>query len=161
MVSRPRPRPGRTVGTEDQPTFRQPTLVAESDEVFAAGSADETGSDLVAAGSPSTGSTFTMSYGKRIVKAFPITESELNEVAAAKRIAAVCFTIAGALFGFAMNLNKDMQFANSLPEKVTSFWNAIWYACLIGSGITSLLGIWLWLRGHNRLAEIKREARFD
>jgi hypothetical protein len=50
--------------------------------------------------SASGGSTFAFKYGRRQVKAYPVTEAELREIGTVSRLSTICYSLASGLVGF-------------------------------------------------------------
>lgn len=108
-----------------------------------------------------SGSTIEPLYTARKMRAFSVTESELNMLSVINGIAAACFALGTGLFGLSVDIQKDLLFATELPASATElrdtvrpllFWlGAVFYAF----GAIAL--VWR----HNTLSIIKREASAD
>src|SRR5262249_6022921 len=71
------------------------------------------------------GSTQTPRYGRADVRVYPINEDQLAQLGTLRGLAGVCFTLAGAAFGFALNVYKDLQIQGQVPPDVLAYWSAI------------------------------------
>lgn len=92
------------------------------------------------------------------MKEYPLTESDMRDLAQTGLLSGVSFSIGSGMLGFALNISKDMAFASGLPERVAGFWSAVWWACVIGAAIFYAIGAAGVMRGRTRLAEIKGET---
>jgi hypothetical protein len=97
--------------------------------------------------------------GRRPMKEYPLTKGDMRDLAKTGIAATVCFSFSTGLFGFMINLAKDLSLAQGAPEKVVGFWNAIWWSALVGSLIFAVLGIAAILDGRWRLKEIEEETQ--
>ena len=107
-----------------------------------------------------TGSTIDIVYGRRPVKGYPITESELGQLFGIGLFATICFSLAAGLFGFAVDVTKDLAFATETPPAVVAYWEAIktfsWFLCVV----LSVAGIAFLVRGSHVLRNIKNSTIF-
>lgn len=103
-------------------------------------------------------SGFDKRPGRRPMKEYPLTEGELNELAGIGMLATVCFSLAAALFGFAVDVSKDIAFSTALPATVATFWGALRGGAMVLAVILALVGGAFVLRGRSRLNAIKRET---
>src|SRR5438128_353416 len=62
--------------------------------------------------------------GVRPMKEYPLTKGDMRDLAKTGVAATVCFSFASGLFGFMVNLAKDLSLAQGVPDKVVGFWNA-------------------------------------
>lgn len=106
------------------------------------------------------GSTVTMSYGKREIKTYPINESELNSLFLIGVFATICLSICTGLFGFAIDISKDLSFTPSLPEEIKSTWNNAMLISFILSAVAGVVGVVLIVIGGNTIKRIKKDTLF-
>jgi hypothetical protein len=59
------------------------------------------------------------------MKEYPLTKGDMRDLAKTGIAPPVCFSIASGLFGFIVNLAKDLSLAQGTPERVMGFWNAV------------------------------------
>ena len=111
--------------------------------------------------SGTVGSVFVLDYGRRRMKAYPITDGELNQLATIGIISVVCFSFAAGLLGVSIDIQKDLALAIDVPEAARGYWGAIRTATLIGSVVFAVFGGFLLLLGHTRRAGIKKSTFFD
>lgn len=104
------------------------------------------------------GSGFDRLAGRRVMREYPLTEGELNELAALGIGATCCLSVAGAMVGFALDVAKDVALADTAPATVRSFWNGVEIAGWVGGAVFALAGLLLILRGRSRLRKIKSET---
>ena len=96
--------------------------------------------------------------GRRPLKEYPITEGELTALATIGAVATLCFSVASALFGFAVTVTKDIAFASTLPDSILTFWGTLRIGAFIGTGIFVLFGIVFIVVGKSKISAIKRET---
>ena len=107
------------------------------------------------------GSTFSPDYGKRSMKSYPITEGELNELFMIGIVVTVCFSLGAGLFGFAVNIYKDLSFNPSLSKEIIDHCDTILISCvLFGVVCVGVGGLVVWF-GHTKIARLKNETKFD
>jgi hypothetical protein len=82
-------------------------------------------------------------YGSRKVKVYPIAESELFQLAAISVFAVLCFSIASACFGFALDLHKDISITPDMADTTAAYWSGIRVILFTMSGVFSLAGVGL------------------
>ncbi len=94
------------------------------------------------------------------MKAYLITKGEFGQLFGVGVIATICFSLGVGLFGFALDVTKDLSFAPGLPEGVTSFWDAVrtfsWYS----GGFLLIAGVGIQIWRHIILSGIKKETIF-
>jgi hypothetical protein len=95
------------------------------------------------------------------MKEYPLTEGELTALAALGISATLCFSLASALFGFAVTVTKDIAFASNIPESVSVFWSTLRTGAFIGTGVFGALGIGFLYIGKSRVAAIKDETTHE
>lgn len=92
------------------------------------------------------------------MKEYPLTEGELTALAAIGAFATLCFSIASALLGFAINVTKDIAFAPDLPERVVTFWDTLRIEAFVGCALFVILGTIFIFVGRSKVSAIKRET---
>lgn len=92
------------------------------------------------------------------MKEYPLTEGELTALTALGAFATLCFSLASALFGFAVTVTKDIAFASTLPDKILTFWDTLRLGAFIGTAIFIVLGIVFVAIGRSKVSSIKRET---
>jgi hypothetical protein len=108
----------------------------------------------------SAGSTFSMDYGRRPLKAYPVTDGELSQVFGLGNWATACFSIGAGLFGFALDVSKDLAMSHELSEKSKIFWETVNTGSYISFGVFFIIGISLLIMRHGKVKEIKKETIF-
>ena len=107
------------------------------------------------------GSTQTPLYGRAGLKVYPINEDQLAQLGTLKGLSGLCFTLAGAAFGFAINIYKDLNIQGQIPKEVLAYWSAVRDFSFGAAIILALVGVGLFLFGHHRLSQIKKKTTFD
>lgn len=95
------------------------------------------------------------------MKEYPLTKGDMRDLAKTGIVATACFAVASGLFGFMINLAKDLSLAQGTPEKVVGFWNAVWWCALLGSVVFAFFGAFAIFDGKSCLREIERETKHD
>jgi hypothetical protein len=73
----------------------------------------------------------------------------------------VCFTLAGAAFGFAANVYKDLQFQTQVSADMLAYWGAIRDVSFFVSIVLAVLGVMFWGKSKYRLHQIKKSTKFN
>lgn len=106
----------------------------------------------------SRGSSFGMSYGRRAVKAYPVTDADLRSIGAFGTLVTVAFSLGTGLLGFALDLTKDISLGS---EATGDFWNAIRWSAAAGVVVFYAIGGILAFVRHSNIDEIKKNTTFD
>ena len=94
------------------------------------------------------------------MKGYPITEGELGQLFGIGLLATICFSLAAGLFGFAVDVTKDLAFAPETSEAVVSWWSAATTFSWFLSVILFLAGTIFLVRGNSVLSNIKKTTIF-
>jgi len=92
------------------------------------------------------------------MKEYPLTKGDMRDLAKTGLAATICFSFASGLFGFIVNLSKDLAFASNLPEKVIAFWDAIWWCSVAAMLVFAVFGGLAVRDGRMRIKEIEDET---
>ena len=106
-------------------------------------------------------SRFELDYGRRALKAYPITEHELSGLAALGVFAGLAFSFASLLLGFAIDLHKDLSITADVPDSARIFWGTLRVVAFVLAVILAAAGAYLLHRGNTKLDRIKDETEFD
>lgn len=157
--------------TVSSPEVGKPTLVTTPPPKGAASSAQTDGSPVpkkVATTPPprrgrvvQSGSTIQFRYGHAQMKVYPLTEAQLSELGTLRGIGVFCITIAGSLFGFGINVLKDLQLASSAPPETLARWQVIQFCCLILALILGAVGGGLLWNSRTKLDKFKDATTFE
>lgn len=105
--------------------------------------------------------------GRRPMKEYPLTESELKELQMLGTASTLFFSLASGIGGFLIDLQKDLSLLQS-PEKLdvdfekkVSFWTGAWWVASFGVIIFLILGGIAYWRGSSRIAKIMDETTHD
>lgn len=107
-----------------------------------------------------TGSTIDMVYGWRPMKGYPITEGELGHLFGIGLFATICFSLAAGLFGFALDVTKDLAFAPETPQAVVGFWEAAKTFSWVFGVLFFVIGVGFFFRRGSVLNKIKASTTF-
>lgn len=110
---------------------------------------------------PATLATISFDQGKRRMRQYPLTESELTALGNTGAAATACFSIGGALVGFSVNLYKDTKLAQGLTADQVAMAGTINTACLVVGICFLVVGAVLFLYGRRTLDKIKAETTFN
>jgi len=99
-------------------------------------------------------------YGTLRMKAYPLDEFQLQDLARIGTAAAFCFSISGACMGFGTNLYKDLAIATGVSKEIIATWVAIRYVSFVVGSIFAAVGFYLFKTGHTRVEDIKRHTTF-
>lgn len=95
------------------------------------------------------------------MKAYPMTESDLDDLAGLGFGATVAFALASFMFGLAVDLQKDLSLATDTPAEAQAFWSAVRIMAMVVAVVSALVGGGLIVRGHTKLNRIKRDTTFE
>jgi len=112
-------------------------------------------------GKGQTGSTLSMDYGRRIMKAYAITNGELSQVFGLGHWATLCFSLGFGFGGIALDITKEIFIQQALPETTKAILNTVNYGSYIASGFFILVGIVLMCMRYGKVKEIKKETIFS
>lgn len=117
--------------------------------------------ETVAGGSGGkAGSTITMSYGKRKIKSYPITEDELGQLFWIGLLTSLCFSFTSFLLAVAFNIHLSVSLTQALPDNKAVYWTTLRDVAWILSLFFLLCGIILVIFGRNRINRIKSKTEF-
>jgi hypothetical protein len=102
-----------------------------------------------------------MSYGRLKMKVYPLTDAHLSELGMLRTGAQASLALATGLFGFGINVAKDIELAGTIPAESAVRWSTIQYGSLAISAVLFVLAFILFLMGHSKLSKIKKETSFD
>lgn len=106
------------------------------------------------------GSLLDIRYGRQAMKAYPLTEEQIENLAGLGLLATLCFSGAAGVFGFAIDLDKDLSIAVGVPAEKMAWWSAVSSGSFLLSGALVLIGLFLLYRGHSKYAKIKANTEF-
>lgn len=118
------------------------------------------GIDTESSGESQSGSTFSLIYGRRPMKAYPLTDGELSHVFGLGNWATVCFSIGTLFLGMAVDVTKSLAMLNGFKESAKIFWEIFSNGCYLASIFLFLFGIILMFIRSGKIKEIKKEAIF-
>lgn len=140
-------------------------------QIYATGGSK--GTDSVGGGTrkprSQNGSLAVPLYGRRLIKQFPISHSELKQLTERRNTATTLLSIGTGLFGIGAGLFKDTFFSNPVKgaavmqsiEKAGFDWPTISIALMCFGVIIFILGCWNIFQGRNMAKTIERETTFD
>ena len=95
------------------------------------------------------------------MKVYPINEDQLAQLGTLRGLGGICFTLAGAAFGFALNVYKDLQIQGQIPAEVLAYWSAIRDVSFFAAIVLAIIGVFFFGKGYWRLHQIKGATKFD
>lgn len=111
-------------------------------------------------GRTASGGLLVPLYGKQILKAYPLTEDQIETLSGLGLLAAGCFTVAGACLGFAIDLTKDLRLAAGIDPAALAWWEGVNYASFGGSAVFFVAGFLFWYWHGSKLKKIKDNTIF-
>lgn len=95
------------------------------------------------------------------MKAYPITEGELEGLGLLQATSTASFSLASFLASFWLSVRQGIAFADKTDPKVSAFWDGV--ASMAGWGALALaiIGAALIWRGHTKVGQIKKGTQHD
>jgi hypothetical protein len=107
-------------------------------------------------------STYAVQGGRRAVKAYPVLEKELVQLAILQGTAALFFAISGACGGFWLSVWQSISFAgNDVTKETLSYWSGLKLASGIGTILFILLAVAATVYSGLEVGRIKRETNHE
>lgn len=106
------------------------------------------------------GSTQIPKYGTATLRVYPINEDQLSELGLLRGISAASMTAAGTLFGFGINVFKDLQISTGTPVAAAVRWQTIAGASVVVGIICAIVAVIFWRKGSTKLTAIKNRTSF-
>lgn len=94
------------------------------------------------------------------MKAYPITEDELDRIADLGLYSTICFSVAGAFIGLAINFQKDQLLSTDMAPGVGETWEILKLLSFAIAVVAGLLGAFLTYRRRGQVQRIKQESLF-
>lgn len=107
------------------------------------------------------GSAITIKGGRRNVKAYPLTEEELNQLGFLQTSATFLYSLAGTAFGLWVNITQSIEFSKDTPNNVLSHWSSLKLAALVSAVILFFIATVIVIRRRGMLGRIKNETTHD
>lgn len=107
------------------------------------------------------GSTYVAKGGRRSVKAYPVTESELSNLGLLQAGSTACFSLATFLIGIWLNVAQGIALQTGAPATEVAYWTALRIAFLIGGLLFAVVGLGLVVFGQHKIRQIKNETAHD
>jgi hypothetical protein len=118
-----------------------------------------------AAGTPTRrklrGSNLSLQYGTQTMKAYPLTEDQLHQLAHLGTVSTVSFALASGFLGFALSTYQNTSLANDISSEKIAEWSVIMYFCFFLAAFFYIIGIVFKYIGHSRLGKIKSQTTFN
>lgn len=140
----------------DNPTNNPPP----TNEQAVSGGGGTTPETIAVGSGGKAGSTITMTYGKRIIKSYPITEDELGQLFWVGLLTTLCFSITSFMFAVTFNIHLSLSISQALPDNKAVYWTTLRDVAWYGSLIFLVVGIILVIFGRNRINRIKSKTEF-
>lgn len=98
--------------------------------------------------------------GRRPMKEYPLSDSDLHDLRNMGIGAVLCFSIGSVCLGIWSNIFTSMGFASDVPKELLSIWTAREFDVLIAALISYFIGLVLVGMGYSRIDQIKSEVDF-
>lgn len=95
------------------------------------------------------------------MKAYTLTDSEMLVLSALGVGATLAFALAAGLFGFWIDVSRDIDFAKDTPATILEYWRAAGVIAKYASAGCAVVGVALVVGGGLLVRKIKRETVFD
>lgn len=110
----------------------------------------------------SAGSNLYMVNGRRQLKAYVLTEDNLESLSILDVVFNVCLALGCAFFSFAGGIKLAISFASeSTNKQVLDSWDAFYIACIVIGSICISLCLWSLCKRRGSLNKIKTETKHD
>lgn len=96
--------------------------------------------------------------GKREMKAYAVTEEELENLGLLSIGASVSFSVASFLTAFCLSVWASISFSSDVPAEITAWWQGIATAAGGVAFALFLVGGFLLYRGHSKIGKIKNDT---
>ena len=94
------------------------------------------------------------------MKAYTVTEDQLENLGTLQFSTALCFSLAAALLTFWIGVKQDVAFSTA-PGAADDWWNGLATGALVGAILLAILGAWQFAKGRTTIGKIKRDTRHD
>jgi hypothetical protein len=102
------------------------------------------------------GSTLPVRGGKREMKAYAVTEDELENLGLISIGSTFTFSLASFLGAFFLSVRTSIAFASDVKPEVLSYWQGVSTAAAIGAAVLLVVGVILLVWGHSKIGRIKK-----
>lgn len=107
------------------------------------------------------GSSFAHSYGKRTVKAYPVTDSDIRSIGALSGLAAAAFSIGTGLAGFAFDVTESISMSTGVASGTVGFWSGIRWGFIAAAIVCYIGGAVLWWVRGSTIRDIRENTTFE
>jgi predicted ABC-type sugar transport system permease subunit len=108
----------------------------------------------------SAGSLLYMVDGKRQLKAYVLTEDNLDSLSVLDSIFNICLAVGSALLSFAGGIFLSLSLAgNTVPENIKLPWNAFFVVCLALGLVCAYFCNWSLKKRKGSIQKIKEETK--
>ena len=104
---------------------------------------------------------FDTKPGRRAMKEYVVTKSELYELGGVGLFATLFFSVASAFGGFAVDASRDLAFNATAAKEALAFWGAMRTAATIVTIVFFVFGVLLIVYGGFRLNGILEETTHE
>lgn len=99
--------------------------------------------------------------GRREMKEYPLTDSDLHNLRNMGAGAALCFSAGSICLGVWSNIITSMTFASDVPKELVSLWAGRQTDMAIATVAFYAIGVVLVFMGYTRVEEIKSQVEFS
>lgn len=92
------------------------------------------------------------------MKAFAVTEDELENLGMLSLGSTASFSLASFLAAFCLSVWTSAAFSTGVKPEMVAYWNGLAAFASVAAGMLFLLGIFLIYRGRGKITKIKQET---
>ena len=108
---------------------------------------------------PPGGSAIIPKSGRRNVKEYPLTESELNELSGLQGFRALFLAAGSTFLGVWFTIFQSFGISDNLKPEAAAKWGAYMYCAGAAALLCYGFAIYFWRQGRTRLGQIKSETQ--
>ncbi len=102
-----------------------------------------------------------MKGGRRVLKAYTVTEDQLENLGVLQVTTTGCFSLASALLTFWIGVKQDIAFAGEVAGTAAEWWNGLAAGALFFAVLFLGAGIYFLCRGRTTVGRIKKDTTHE
>jgi len=95
------------------------------------------------------------------MKAYTVTEDQLESLGTLQLSTTLCFSIAATCMTFWVGVKQDIAFSGAVVGDAASWWDGLASGALVATILFTGLGVWQFAKGRTTIGKIKSETRHD
>jgi len=107
------------------------------------------------------GSSVKPSYKHRTICYYPVTDDELDQLAAFNRVSAALFAAGSFILGWSLDVGKDLYFASDMDPSVRGNAVSAAVAGVVIAVVFFVVGVYFWNAKNKQSRRIKTESVDD